>query len=90
MADFKENASGLEKALQAAVASTNGVMVFDLSHDIEPMWSVFEKAFRTPKKPPTSGAFDLAEVRRMRQLMDRRGAKEPPIPIITGAPGIGF
>ena len=90
LADFKENASGLEKALQAAVASTNGVMVFDLSHDIEPMWSVFEKAFRTPKKPPTSGAFDLAEVRRMRQLMDRRGAKEPPIPIITGAPGIGF
>lgn len=88
--DFKENPQGLEKAIQAAVATTNGVMVFDLSHDIEPMWSVFERAFKVPKKAPTAGPFDLQEVRRMRSLMDRRGVKEPVIPIITGAAGIGF
>jgi hypothetical protein len=88
--DFKDNPEGLEKSLQAAVATTNGVMVFDLSHDIEPMWNVFANAFKTPKKAPTTGPFDLQEVRRMRSLLERRGVKEPVIPIITGAAGIGF
>ena len=88
--DFKDNPDGLGKALQAAVASSNGVMVFDLSHDIEPMWSVFEKAFATPKMPPHLLPRYLAEARRIRAGLDRKGFKEPPIIIAGGASGVGF
>lgn len=88
--DFKDNPDGLGKALQAAVASSNGVMVFDLSHDIEPMWSVFEKAFSTPKISPNFLPGYLAETRRLRLGLDRKGFKEPPIIIAGGASGVGF
>lgn len=88
--DFKDNPDGLGKALQAAVASSNGVMVFDLSHDIEPMWSVFEKAFSTPKLWPNIRPGYLDEARRLRVAMDRRNQKEPPITIAGGASGVGF
>lgn len=41
------------RALQAAVASTQGVMVFDLSHNIDQYWPLFEQAFsRDPRKAP--------------------------------------
>ena len=88
--DFKDNPDGLGKALQAAVASSNGVMVFDLSHDIEPMWSVFEKAFSVPKISPNVRPGYLAETRRIRLGLDRKGFKEPPIIIAGGASGVGF
>jgi len=88
--DFKDNPVGLGKALQAAVASSNGVMVFDLSHDIEPMWSVFERAFATPKMPPHQLPGYLLEARRLRTALDRKGFKEPPIIIAGGASGVGF
>ena len=88
--DFKDNPEGLGKALQAAVASSNGVMVFDLSHDIEPMWSVFEKAFAVPKMPPHLLPGYLAEARRLRTALDRKGFREPPIIIAGGASGVGF
>jgi hypothetical protein len=88
--DFKDNPEGLGKALQAAVASSNGVMVFDLSHDIEPMWSVFERAFSVPRIAPHSSPGYLVEARRLRTTMDRRGLREPPIIIAGGASGVGF
>lgn len=88
--DFKDNPEGLGKALQAAVASSNGVMVFDLSHDIEPMWQVFEKAFAVAKPAPHLLPGYLAEARRLRLAMDRKGFKEPPIVIAGGASGVGF
>jgi hypothetical protein len=88
--DFKDNPDGLGKALQAAVASSNGVMVFDLSHDIEPMWAVFERAFATPKMPPHLLPGYLAEARRIRTGLDRKGFREPPIVIAGGASGVGF
>ncbi len=90
LADFKENPEGLGKALQSAVATTNGVMVFDLSHDIEPMWSVFEKAFSIKKKSPQISDAYLAEARRRRGIMEKQGKKEPPIVISGGASGVGF
>jgi hypothetical protein len=50
--DFKDNPEGLVAALQAACGATQGVMVFDLSHDIEPMWPVFAQAFAQPRTAP--------------------------------------
>ena len=88
--DFKDNPVGLGNALQAAVASSNGVMVFDLSHDVEPMWSVFEKAFSVAKAAPHSQSGYLAETRRLRTALDRKGFREPPIIIAGGASGVGF
>ncbi len=90
LSDFKDNPDGLGKALQAAVASSNGVMVFDLSHDIEPMWAVFKQAFSQPKLWPNIRPGYLDEARRLRVGMDRKGIKEPPIVIAGGASGVGF
>ncbi len=69
LADFKDDPEGLEACLQAAAASTNGVMCFDLSHDIEPLWPVFERAFRVSAAAPYGRASFLEEVRRRRATM---------------------
>ena len=87
--DFTGNPDALIRALQAACASTQGVMVFDLSHDIEPMWSTFERAFAAHKRPPHASVQALADVRRRRTLQDKRGIKDPPVIIAAGSAGIG-
>jgi hypothetical protein len=90
LADFKGNPDGLKDALQAAVGATQGIMVFDLSHDIEPMWPVFRQAFGDPRRAPHSEPGLLAEVRRKRAQNDKAGVKEPPVIISSGAAGVGF
>lgn len=86
---FKGNPDGLGNALQAACASTQGVMVFDVSHDIEPMWPVFKRAFAQTMKAPHATKV-LADVRKRRAELDRRGVKDPPVIILGGTSGIGF
>lgn len=86
---FKGDPDGLARALQAACSTTQGVMVFDLSHDIEPMWPVFAKAFSIPKIAPNQTSV-LEEVRRKRARLDQMGVKDPPVVILGGASGIGF
>jgi hypothetical protein len=76
--------------LQAACASTQGVMVFDLSHDIEPMWPVFAQAFRRSAQAPHQVPGLLDQIRAKRKRYDAWGAKEPPVPISSGSSGIGF
>lgn len=73
--DFKDNPDGLTRALQAALSSTQGVMVFDLSHDIDPMWPVFRKAFGKPLPPP--------------HRMGRPSFPRDPFRMTTGAAGTG-
>jgi hypothetical protein len=90
LSDFKNNPDGLKNALQAATGSTQGVMVFDLSHDIEPMWPVFAQAFQQRKMAPHDAEGVLADVRRRRQSIDKLGQKDRPIPINGGAPGTGL
>jgi hypothetical protein len=90
LSDFKDNPEDLAASLQAAVQTTNGVMVFDLSHDIEPMWPVFERAFRINRIAPTTQPGFLTEIRRRRQWSDSGGKKDPPIIINNGSPGVGF
>lgn len=87
---FKGNPGGLEKALQAACASSQGVMVFDLSHDIEPMWPVFARAFAKPAQAPHQVKGLLDQIRAKRKRYDAWGVKDPSVPINSGAAGVGF
>lgn len=86
---FKNDPDSLERALQAACAATQGVMVFDLSHDIDPMWPVFKRAFSTPAKPPHAFPNVLRDALKKRQAAELRGEKERPPIIVNGAPGAG-
>lgn len=87
---FYTNPEAIESALQAATATTQGVMVFDLSHRIDQFWPVFEQAFKNPARAPHQVPGLIDKVRRNRVEMDRKGFKEPPFPIFEGAPGTGF
>lgn len=89
LSDFKDDPDGLTNALQAACGSTQGVMVFDLSHDIDPMWPVFAKAFAQAKAAPNSVPDALVEVRRKRAMYDVLGRKDPPVIIMSGSAGTG-
>ncbi len=89
LSDFKDNPQGLINSLQAACASSQGVMVFDLSHDVEPMWPIFAKAFAQPRKAPHASPKVLEDVRRRRQALDRQGVKDPPVIISAGSNGTG-
>ena len=89
LSDFKDDPMGLTNALQAALASAQGVMVFDLSHDVEPMWPVFAQAFAQRREAPTAHMDLLADVKRRRARLDLLGKKDPPIVIAAGSSGTG-
>jgi Domain of unknown function/Glycosyl hydrolase-like 10 len=87
--DFKGNMDGLKNCLQAACSSTEGVMVFDLSHDIESAWPTFAQAFSQRANPPHKHPELLVLVREQRAAIDRLGKRESSIKIAAGAAGIG-
>lgn len=89
LSDFKDNPEGLADAMQAACGATQGVMVFDLSHDIDPMWPVFKTAFTVARKAPHTDPSLLLEVRKRRRALTEMGRREPPVPFLAGAPGAG-
>lgn len=89
LSQFANDPDGLGDALQAACASTQGVMIFDLSHNIEPMWPVFERAFSLPATPPHR-TDQLAQIRKRRIALDKMGVKDPPLVIMGGNSGVGF
>lgn len=86
---FRGNPEGLKNAIQAACGTTQGVMLFDLSHDIESMWPVLQQAFQIRVPAPHSEPDLLAEVRRRRAAVDKVDGREPPIIINSGSAGIG-
>lgn len=90
LVDFKGDTAKFARALQAAVATTQGVMVFDLSHDIDPYWPLFAAAFKMPTKPPHAIAGLLDTVRKKRKDLDDSGARDRAFPMFEGAPGTGF
>lgn len=92
---YKLPADALKNALQAAAASTQGVMVFDLSHFDESkraaeFWSVFAEAFRTPAAAPHAVPGLLAQVRREQAARRAAGIPDPPVLIYSGIPGTGL
>ncbi|MBL8059654.1 MAG: family 10 glycosylhydrolase [Chthonomonas sp.] len=80
----------LQNAIQAAAASSQGVMVFDNSHRIERFEADFAKAFAKPAVPPYAKRSNLEEVKRLKATRRAQGVKDPPIFIYPGAPGAGF
>lgn len=89
LSQYRDNPDGLKNALQAACAATQGVMVFDLSHNIDPMWPVFKQAFSIKARPPHAFPEVLTDVRKKRVASEMRGTKERPVPILAGAAGAG-
>ena len=87
---YKDDPERLSRALSAACASSQGVMVFDISHDAEGMWPTFKQAFSDTRVPPHMNQKALAEVRRKRAAFDKRGGKEEPMIIAQGSSGTGF
>lgn len=89
LSQYKGKPELLERALQAACGSTQGVMVFDLSHEIEPFWSVFRKAFARPAMAPHESGL-LAQLRAQKRSLRKSGYRPPVVPIFAGASGAGF
>ncbi len=87
--DFQDNPAALLNALQAACASTQGVMIFDLSHGIDAAWPVLYKAFNQRKRPPHASSQALINVRHSRALQDKSGKQDPPVVIAAGSAGTG-
>lgn len=90
LSNFWDDPMRLEPALQAAASTTQGVMVFDLSHRMEQFWPAFERAFKTKRQAPYQVPGLLELVRKRRDLFDKQGFKDPPFPMFEGAPGTGF
>lgn len=86
---FKDNPDGLKAALQAACGSTQGVMVFDLSHNFEASAGVFLSAFHDQVQAPHQVAGLLGEVRRRRAAVDKLGKPDPAVVVNGGASGTG-
>jgi len=90
LSQYKDDPERLKRSLAAACASSQGVMVFDISHDAESMWPAFSAAFSTAAKPPHLDAKALADVRKKRIAFDKKGGKEEPPIIAQGSSGTGF
>ncbi len=75
--------------LQAAVASSQGVMVFDYSHTFDVFEPYLAKAFSRPAIAPWTDRRNLAEVKRQKRIRRAAGALPPPIYLQPGAPGVG-
>lgn len=87
--DFFQDPAGLEPALQAACAASQGVMVFDLSHEFDKFEEILTRAFRFKAKAPHQVPGLLTEVRQLLVKREQLGTKEPPIFVRPGAPGVG-
>lgn len=87
---FDGNPDGLAHALQAAAATTQGVMVFDLSHKIEQFWPVFQQAFQQPANAPHTVPGLLDEVKTQEAQRRAAGLTDPPVIIFNGAAGTGL
>lgn len=89
LSDYARDPGGLKRALQAATGSTQGVMVFDLSHNIDQFWPIFQAAFRERKVAPHTVPGLLPRIRDLRARLDAMGVKEPSVAIREGAAGAG-
>lgn len=87
---FKGNPDGLKRALQAAGATTQGIMCFDLSHDIEPLWPIFTEAFAKPAVAPHAVPGLSDELRAEKAARKAAGYVPPPAILYRGVGGVGL
>jgi len=80
----------IKPSVQAALATTQGVMIFDLSYFNEAIWALFADAFKDPAIAPHSVPGLLAEVRRQHAARKAAGAVDPAVIIYNGTPGTGL
>lgn len=91
LSDYAKNPEGVADALQAAAFTTQGVMVFDYSHEIDKFLPILKRAFKVPTKGvPHDHPRLVKEAVKRRADWDRQGIKDSPFPILEGAPGAGF
>lgn len=88
--DYARDPKAFEHAMQAAASTTQGVMVFDYSHDISQYWPMLKRAFRDRKQAPYQVPGLLERVRSLRAEWDKKNYDEDPFPLFEGAPGAGF
>jgi hypothetical protein len=91
LSQFKNDPDRLKDALQAACGATQGIMVFDLSHDVDHLWPAFAEAFASdPREAPHMRLDILKQVRTQRATYDRMGRKPGRLIIAQGSAGTGF
>lgn len=89
LSSFAQNPEEVRAALQASVACSQGVMVFDYSHEIEKFVPHLTRAFSRPAAAPYADPKHLTVVRKLKNKRIQLGYKYPPAFIQEGAPGIG-
>ena len=87
---FKSRPAELRRVLQAACATTQGVMCFDLSHDIDALWPIFTEAFQKPVLAPHQVPGLLSDLRAQKAAQKAAGTPEPPVILYRGTSGTGF
>ncbi len=90
LSNYNGHPEQLQKALQGALASTQGVMVFDLSHNIDQFWTTFGAAFSTPAVAPQAVPGLLADLRRRHAARKAAGTPDPPVILYNGTSGTGL
>ena len=88
---FPNDPDSLRRCIQAAVSSTQGVMVFDLSQIIQyNLWPVFAQAFTTQSVPPSSVSGLIDKVRAQHDAQSKAGMSPPPFGEYAGSGGTGL
>lgn len=87
VADYWQRPDLFPAAMQAAAATSQGVMVFDYSHRIDEYWHVFERAFaaRSARAP-----HQIPNARETILEMSRTNPARRTFPLYEGAPNAGF
>lgn len=80
----------LKRALQAAAATTQGIMVFDYSHNIDQFWPLFTEAFQKPAVAPHAVPGLVNELRQQHAADRASGKPQPAVILYRGASGTGF
>ncbi len=86
---FAKNPGEMPAALQAAVSASQGVMVFDHSHNFAAYQDTFAKAFARRMPAPYESKATLQGVRKLKRTRKALGSQSPPVFIYPGAPGAG-
>jgi uncharacterized lipoprotein YddW (UPF0748 family) len=80
----------IQPTVQAALATTQGVMVFDLSYFNDAIWALFAVAFKDPAVAPHAMPGLLAQLRQQHAAHKASGVADPPVIIYNGIPGTGL
>ena len=87
---FKGKPDALKRVLQAAAATTQGIMCFDLSHDIDALWPIFAEAFARPAQAPHQVPGLVTDLRARHAADKASGVPVPSVILYRGATGTGF